>query len=77
MVIGPADAKSVLTRNHGRWRTTGSESRSLPASRSCRIAVAVNIFDTEPSRNGVEGVTGAPVARSALPYPLTTPGGRP
>ena len=36
MVISPASGLSRLSAvNHGRWRDTGSSSRSLPSSRSC------------------------------------------
>ena len=50
MVIGGAFGKGFGTLNHGRCLTTGSSSRSFPASRSCRIAVAVKTLLTEHQR---------------------------
>ena len=67
MVIGGAVGNGFGTLNHGRCLTTGSSSRSFPASRSCRIAVAVKTLLTEPIRNRVEGVSGTPPARSVVP----------
>ena len=69
MVMIGVSAWRFLTENHGRWRATGSSSWSRPASRSCRIAVAVNSVVIEATRLRVSGVAGARRAGSASPNP--------
>src|SRR5437763_668972 len=44
-----------------------SSRSSLPASRSCMIATAVNVFVIEPTRYCVSGVASAPASTSAMP----------
>ncbi len=47
-----------------------SSSRSLPASTSCMIAVAVNVLEWEAMRKRCDVVSGSPVWRFATPYAL-------
>ena len=69
MVIGGSSASAALTWNQGRYFETGSSSRSLPCSRSCMIAVAVNSLLCDAMRNLVCGVIGTRLAVSAKPKP--------
>ena len=43
------------SRSSGRNATAGSSRWSIPSSRSCRIAVAVNVFVIDAIRNNVPG----------------------
>ena len=52
-MIGRSSAPAGFTLNHGRYFDTGSSSRSLPCSRSCMIAVAVNSLLCDAMRNFV------------------------
>ena len=69
MVIGGSSGSAALTVNHGRYFDTGSSSRSLPCSRSCITAVAVNSLLCEAMRNFVCGVIASFAAVSANPNP--------
>ncbi len=55
--------------NQGRYFETTSSSRSLPESRNCMIAVAVNSVLCDAMRNRVAGVIGVPLSTSAKPNP--------
>jgi hypothetical protein len=68
-VMGTEPVCSLLIANHGRYAVTGSPSLSLPASRSCMTAVAVNSFEIEATRYSVSGVGGVFVSVSANPNP--------
>ena len=70
MVIGGSSASADLTWNHGRYFDTGSSSRSLPCSRSCMMAVAVNSLLCDAMRNLVCGVIGTFLPVSAKPKPV-------
>src|SRR5439155_20285016 len=48
-------------------RSSVSSRSSLPASRSCMIAAAVNVFVIEPMRYCVSGVASRPASTSAAP----------
>ena len=48
-------------------RSSVSSRSSLPASRSCMIAVAVKVFVMEPTRYWVSGVASRPDSTSATP----------
>jgi hypothetical protein len=68
-VMGGASVYDVGGVNHGRWWRTSSSRPSLPASRSCRSAVAVNVFVFEASRYSVAAVASTFPATSAQPNP--------
>src|SRR5262245_15812275 len=70
MVIGGSSLSDGSSVNHGRYFETGSSSRSLPCSRSCITAVAVNSLLCEAMRNLVCGVIGTLRATSAKPKPV-------
>ena len=57
----------VIAAASGTWTTTGSSSRRRPASRSCRIADAVNVFEIDATRYCVCASGRRPVSRSANP----------
>src|SRR5947209_6620615 len=59
-----------LALNHVRYFATGSSRRSLPSSRSCMIAIAVNSLLCEAMRNFVVGVICSFALVSANPKPL-------
>src|SRR5687767_10085690 len=67
--MGTEPLCSLLIANHGRYAVIGSSSLSLPASRSCITAVAVNSFEIEATRYSVSGVAGVFASASAKPNP--------
>src|SRR6266480_6083090 len=60
--------------NAGQYFWTGASRFSLPRSQSCKMAVAVIGLEMDPSRNNVDGVTGAKSSRSAMPNPADQTG---
>ena len=81
MVTGPSSSPAGFALNHARYFETGSSRRSLPSSRSCMIAIAVNSLLCDAMRNFVVAVIGTFALMSAKPKPevqtncwsLTTP----
>ena len=54
-----AASGSDSRRKSGMYRRTGASSSTRPASTTCINAVAVKVFDVEPMRKYVSGVTGS------------------
>ena len=61
---------TLARRSSGIHFVIGSSRVSLPASRSWRIACAVNVLEIDAMRYAVSGVAGVFRARSAKPYPF-------
>ena len=57
----------VIAAASGMCFTSGSSSRSRPASRSCRIDDAVNVFEIDATRYRVRASGRRPASRSAKP----------
>ena len=62
-----AGGSSAVCAAPSTCRSSVSSRSSLPASRSCMIAAAVNVFVIEPMRYCVSGVASRPASTSAAP----------
>ena len=63
------EARAGVSRKERKYRLAASSRSIRPRSRNCMIAIAVNVFEIEPTRKTVSSVMGMPRARSATPEP--------